>query len=494
MNKLPDYVKYLLVAVVASVLTVSLYSVLVPQPRQSILDKQRQTPVQLASVAAKGAAVGLDFTAPAELALPTVVHISSVTETASRNRDVQTPEDFFEFFGQGRPESGPLESTGSGVILSADGYIVTNNHVVDGATTVRATLYDNRTFTAKVVGTDSQTDLALLKIEGKEFPFLKIGNSEAVKVGQWVLAVGNPFNLTSTVTAGIVSAKGRGIGIVNDQYGIESFIQTDAAVNPGNSGGALINLEGELVGINTAIASRTGSYAGYSFAIPTAIMTKVVDDLMNYGGVQRGLIGIQIQGVNQALDDEKDLGTVQGVYVGAVNDDGAAKEAGVLEGDVIVKADDRAIHTTAELLGYIALKRPGDKVTLGLLRSKKPVTVTVTLKNSAGTTQVAKVERSATAEALGLAFSSPTAAELEKLGLEAGVKVERVYPGTASRSGIRPGFVITHVQDQPVKSKEELLALLTDRMKSGKRGTYLEGKYPDGKTAVYAFELPAKSE
>jgi serine protease Do len=502
MRKLPEFVKYFLVAVVASVVTVGLYSYLFPKPFQSILDKQQQTtPVRLTRAAAVATETnGLDFTVPSAAALPTVVHINSSTERetaerpAPRQRAPQSPEEFFEFFGGPGQPQGPSESSGSGVILTNDGYIVTNNHVVEGATTVKVTLYDNRTFNAKVLGTDSQTDLALLKIEAKELPFLKMGNSDAVKVGQWVLAVGNPFNLTSTVTAGIVSAKGRGIGINGDQYSVESFIQTDAAVNPGNSGGALINLQGELVGINTAIASRTGSYSGYSFAIPAAIVTKVVDDLMNYGKVQRGLIGIEIVSVDQALADKEGLGTVQGVYVRNLTEDGAAKAAGLQKGDVIVAADGKPMLTSSELLGYIALKRPGDKVTVSLLRNKAPKTYTVTLRSTAGNTQLAKEEAPETAQLLGLSFGTPSAEELAKLNLSAGIKVEKVLPGPASRSGIRSGFIITHIQDDPVSTPQELSHVLTERMRAGKRGTYVEGRYPTGESAVYAFELPASTE
>lgn len=490
MRRLPEFAKYLLVAIVASVIAVGLYSLLNPKPQRSILELQ-QTPTKLTRAAATAEAMGLDFTAPSRIALPAVVHIASEAERGSGNK--QIPDEFYEFFGRPPGGSGPSVSTGSGVILTKDGYIVTNNHVVEGATNVRVTLHDNRSYTAKVVGVDPQTDLALLKIDVDDLSFLKLGDSDAVEVGQWVLAVGNPFNLTSTVTAGIVSAKGRAIGILQNEYGIESFIQTDAAVNPGNSGGALINLNGELVGINTAIASQTGSYAGYAFAIPAKIVTKVVDDLMNYGKVQRGLIGIRIQSVSQELNDEKGLGTVQGVYVAEVNPGGAADEAGIKTGDVILKADDHVVVTSADLLGYIAQKRPGDKVKLTLLRDKTEMERSVTLRSSAGDTRLAEATRTETDRELGLTFSEPTQEELKALDLTGGVKVENVFPGPASRSGIRPGFIITHVQDQRVSSAEEIQTILKKRMEEGKRGTYIEGKYPKGETAVYAFELPGKA-
>lgn len=497
MKKLPEFAKYLGVALVASLLAVALYATLAPKPYQSLLDKQQVTPARYASLG-DGTIAGFDFTEPAALALPGVVNIQSTVKSSGIQR---MPRDFFQFFGEPnegdgdapQPESPSSVATGSGVILTADGYIVTNNHVIEEATSVRVTLNDNRSFTAKVIGTDPQTDLALIKIDAADLPFLKVGNSDETKVGQWVLAVGNPFNLTGTVTAGIVSAKGRSININEDLYSVESFIQTDAAVNPGNSGGALVNLQGELIGINTAIASRTGSYAGYSFAIPTKIMTKVIDDLMNYGKVQRGLLGIKIRDVSSELNEERKLGTNQGVLVEIVNENSAASEAGIATGDVIVKADGNTINNTAQLLASIALKRPGDKVELDLLRAGKPVHYNVTLKSQAGDTKLVKAEASDISRTLGATFGELTAGDLKELDVTGGVRVDQLTPGKLRSAGVRVGFVITHVQDEPVKNVAELEKIIDQRIQSGKTSLVLEGKYKSGETAVYAIPLPRKN-
>jgi serine protease Do len=321
-----------------------------------------------------------DFITAAERTMPSVVHISAVqtkTSTSSgRDKELDILREFFGDFDNSIPQGG----TGSGVILQNNGYIVTNNHVVEGANELEVTLYDNRKFKAKLIGVDKSTDLAVIKIEDNDLPAISIGNSDNAKVGEWVLAVGNPFNLTSTVTAGIISAKGRNINIIEDAYKIEAFIQTDAAVNPGNSGGALVDVNGNLIGINTAIASRTGSFAGYSFAIPVNMMQKIVNDLIEYGEVQRGLIGISIQDLDNEIADDLGIDITEGVHVIEVMDGGAAKEAGLKSDDVITGVNGQNIKNTPQLQELIGRGRPGDKVNLNINRSGKKQDIVVTLK------------------------------------------------------------------------------------------------------------------
>ena len=333
----------------------------------------------------QGLSVPESFTTAAENAMESVVHIRAMqTEKATRSdRDERELDIFRDFFGDGSLGNGaPRGGTGSGVILQNNGYIVTNNHVVDGADELEVTLYDNRKFKAKLIGVDKSTDLAVIKIEDNDLPAINIGNSDKAKVGEWVLAVGNPFNLTSTVTAGIISAKGRNINIIEDAYKIESFIQTDAAVNPGNSGGALVDINGNLLGINTAIASQTGSFAGYSFAIPVNMMQKIVDDLIQHGEVQRGLIGVSIQDLDNEIADDLGLNITEGVHIIEVMEDGAAKEAGLLSDDIIIGVDNKDIKNTPQLQELVGRGRPGDKVKLNINRSGKQQDIVVTLKKS----------------------------------------------------------------------------------------------------------------
>ena len=336
-------------------------------------------PISLATYSGQAAPQGIapvDFTQAAERSVEAVVHVKT-----KYYRQQQYVDPFYQFFF-GRPKQSQQPSamaSGSGVILSNDGYIVTNNHVIEDANEIEVVLNDKRTFTAKLIGTDPNTDLALLKIEATDLPTIEIGNSDDLRVGEWVLAVGNPFNLTSTVTAGIVSAKARSINILNSDMKIESFIQTDAAVNPGNSGGALVNTRGELVGINTAIASQTGSYAGYAFAIPTAIMQKVVADLRQYGTVQRALLGIRMLDITQQVKDQLSLESMEGVYVGEVISGSAADKAGMKAGDVIVQVDGRPINASSQLQEQIGRKNPGDQITILVRRGQRSVTLQVTL-------------------------------------------------------------------------------------------------------------------
>ena len=446
----------------------------------------------------------VDLTYAAEKSLPSVVHI-----LCTRNSKVETVEmqsnpfdDFFSdpfgFFGNPNQGNGgkqkrqyrtpKQQGSGSGVIISADGYIVTNNHVVEGADELTVTLNDNKEYSARIIGTDKTTDLALIKIDGKNLPAITIADSEKIKVGEWVLAVGNPFNLTNTVTAGIVSAKGRSLY----QNGVESFIQTDAAINPGNSGGALVNTKGELIGINAMLYSQTGSFSGYGFAIPTSIMNKVVADLKQYGTVQRALIGIQGQDVKNYVDAKKDkgedvdLGTMEGIYVAKVSEESAAEEAGMKEGDVITAIDGKPVGKMAELQEVLAKKRPGDKVTVTYLRDKKKATKTLTLKNEKGNTQVVK---KADLDVLGGNFRAVTDAQKEQLNIGYGLEVLKVNAGKLKNAGITKGFIIQRVNDSAVKTIEDLQNAVKEASTSKDPVLYIQGVYPTGKKAYFAVPL-----
>lgn len=453
------------------------------------------------TVAAAPAGQPVDLTYAAEKALPSVVHIKYVQNSKITTVDVQDPfSDFFSdpfggFFGRGnggtqkrQVQTPKRTATGSGVIISADGYIVTNNHVVDGADELTVTLNDNTEYSARIIGTDKTTDLALIKIDGKNLPAITIANSESIRIGEWVLAVGNPLGLNNTVTAGIVSAKARSLGA----NGVESFIQTDAAINAGNSGGALVNTRGELVGINAMLYSQTGSYSGYGFAIPTTIMNKVVDDLKQYGTVQRAWIGIQGGDVKNYVDSQKDqgkeidLGTMEGIYVSKVIEDGAAADAGIEEGDVIIEADGQKVTRMAELQEIIAKKRPGDKLSLTYLHDKKKKTETVTLKNEQGNTKVVK---NADLDVLGANFREVTDAQKQQLGISYGLEVIKVNKGMMGEAGINRGFIIQKANDQTIKTIEDLQKVVKDASTSKEPVLYIQGIYPTGKKAYFAVPL-----
>ena len=440
----------------------------------------------------------VDLTYAAEKALPAVVHIKYVQNSKTQTVDVPSSpfDDFFgDFFGFGQGgtqkrqvQTPKREATGSGVIISQDGYIVTNNHVVNGADELTVTLNDNREFSARIIGTDPTTDLALIKVNASNLPAITIGNSDKLKVGEWVLAVGNPFNLNNTVTAGIVSAKARSLGA----NGVESFIQTDAAINAGNSGGALVNTRGELVGINAMLYSRTGDYSGYGFAIPTTIMNKVVEDLKKYGTVQRALIGVQGQDARIWLDAQKekgkeaDLGTNEGIYIAKVEPDGAAAEAGIEEGDVITSVDGKAVTKMAELQEIMANKKPGDKITLGYLHNKKKVTKTVTLKNAQGSTNVI---RTADLDVLGASFRPLTKDQKEQLSLSYGVEVIKVDKGAFKNAGIQKGFIILQANDTPIKSIDDLQTAVKSASTSKDPVLYIKGVWPTGKKDYFAVQV-----
>ncbi len=440
--------------------------------------------VPVKSVHYSGAVNGtLDFTGPAESTVPAVVHVTT-KYAAQQNYSNQLFDPFNFFWGNPAPRQMPeRQSTGSGVIISPDGYIVTNNHVVENAEEVSIVLDDKESFVAKVIGTDPSTDLALLKIEAKNLPNIALGNSDQVRVGEWVLAVGNPFNLNSTVTAGIVSAKARNINILPDQkFPIESFIQTDAAVNPGNSGGALVNLNGELVGINAAIASNTGSYAGYSFAIPVNIVKKVVEDLKEFGIVQRGFIGVSIRDIDANFAKEKEFKSLYGVYVNGLTEGGAAAEAGIKVGDIIKSINGFTIKSSPELQEQVGRYRPGDKIMVTVMRNDDEKLIPVILRNKDGNTKVSKNE---TVNLLGATLENASDSEMSKIGIDTGVKVKDLQAGKLQSAGLKEGFIITSIDNKKVKSAREV----TEYLESRKGGVLIEGIYPNGMRAYYGFGM-----
>lgn len=429
-----------------------------------------------------------DLTYAAENAVKAVVNIEAVQEVEMRSRRGYDP--FLEFFGipqqsndEGQPRMQERRSGGSGVIISADGYVITNNHVIDGATKLRVKLNDGRTFDAKVIGSDPTTDVALVKIEATELPTLPFGSSDALRLGEWVLAIGSPFDLQSTITAGIVSAKARQLGVIPNEFSVESFIQTDAAVNPGNSGGALVNTRGELVGINTVIKSQTGSYVGYSFAVPETIVRKVVVDLKEYGMVQRAMLGVRFRYVDQNfLDTEgKELGIKElgGVYVASVQEGGAASEAGIRKDDVITAIDGVKIVEPSTLQEQIAKHRPNDKVKLSIKRGDSMKQFDVTLRNKAGKTELMTRDDVDVVEVLGGRFADAGEKLCRELDIKGGVQVTGVKTGgILARAKVREGFVITHINDRPVRSSDDLRRM-TDKVHS------IDGIYPNGRSASY---------
>lgn len=450
------------------------------------------------TMAAPVAGQPVDLTYAAEKTVNSVVYIK-VTQAGKTQvvQDFNPFDDFFgDFFGRGNGGGGQQRkietpkqtAAGSGVIISSDGYIVTNNHVVANADELLVKLNDNREFKGRIIGTDPNTDLALIKIEGSGFPAITIGNSDNLKLGEWVLAVGNPFNLTSTVTAGIVSAKARMLGSNN----IESFIQTDAAINPGNSGGALVNAEGELVGINAMLYSQTGSYSGYGFAIPTAIMNKVVADLKKYGSVQRALLGIMGGDVSNYIDQQKeagkdvDLGTVTGVYVNEVSSDGAGADAGLEKGDVITKIDGQEIHKMAELQEAMVKHSPGDQITVTYLRNKKEYSKKITLKNAQGTTSALET---VDAETMGAALRPLTDEEKKELSLNYGLVVSAVKSGKMMDAGITKGIIILQVNDKQMRTREDFDEAVKAANMTTDRILWIRAKTQSGLPKSFTVEL-----
>lgn len=378
----------------------------------------------------------------------------------------------------------PVHSSGSGVIISDDGYIVTNNHVIEDATNIEVVMNNNQRYYAKLVGSDANTDLALLKIKARDLPFVPYGNSDGIQAGEWVLAIGNPFDLNSTVTAGIVSAKARNIGILQQKNGlsVEAFIQTDAAVNPGNSGGALVNLAGELIGVNTAIATSSGSYQGYSFAIPVSLVKKVMDDLLEFGKVQRGLLGINIGDVDASIAEQFDLSVSQGVFVSRVLSGSAAEDSGIISGDVIVAIDGHVVNSVSELQEWVARNRPGKEIDVSFLRKGTKMEVKARLKNSKGEESLEKKEIKHNIE--GAQFEDVPYRELTKLLLDGGVKISQVNMGKWKKAGIKKGFIIAFIDKVPVENVEDLNRILEYK----KGGVLVEGFYTDGQRGTFAIE------
>ena len=430
------------------------------------------------------------FTDASENTINSVVHVTTKVVKTTFQRDI-----FQEFFygpGAGGREFKQYGSgSGSGVIVSSEGYIVTNNHVIDDASEIEVTLNDNSKYTAKVIGTDPSTDIAVLKIEAKDLSPISLGNSDDLRIGEWVLAVGNPFNLTSTVTAGIVSAKARNINLLSDRAGqatvpIESFIQTDAAVNPGNSGGALVNTRGELVGINTAIASQTGSYSGYSFAVPVNLVQKVMRDLIDYGVVQRGYLGVQISDINQELKEKENLPNLKGVFLAKVIDDGSADKAGLKDGDVILKIGSKEVNSVAELQEEIGKRRPGDKVTITVRRKNGNEEVKdLVLRNKDGETKLVSKEEVSRNAALGATFRELTEKEKKELNVKNGVKIESLSAGKLKSVGLREGMVITKVNNELITNVEQLTLKLNNK----NSGVLLEVLTESGKRDYVGFGL-----
>ena len=461
-------------------------------------------PSPVAAVSALTAGQPVDLTYAAEKALPSVVYIKNTQNSKVQTVEYSDPfEDFFSdpfggFFGRGQGNGGKRQrqvqtpkrvGAGSGVIISADGYIVTNNHVVDGADELMVTLNDNKEYSARIIGADATTDLALIKIDAKSLPAIVIANSDNVKVGEWVLAVGNPLGLNNTVTAGIISAKARSMG---EPGKVSSMLQTDAAINQGNSGGALVNANGELVGINAMIYSQTGSNIGYGFAIPTTIMNKVVDDLKKYGNVQRAMIGIKGSDVNAYVDAEKekgnevDLGTMEGIYIAEVVEDGAAEAAGLKKGDIITHIDGQKVSKFGELQGIIAQKRPGDKINISYLRNKSKKSATLTLKNEQGNTKVVK---NADLDVLGGTFRPITDSQKEQLNIGYGLQVSKVSGGRLKDAGVPQGFIIQRVNDTAMKSIDDLQKVVKEASTSKEPVLYVQGIYPTGKKGYFAVPL-----
>jgi len=479
-----------LMALLGGVVSLGIYKAVETEPIPPMPSPEKEQ-TQLVNLVNSEPGLNSDYITAAEMTVNGVVHVKTEGTLKYKRRGFDPIREFF--YGNGMIEkqySYPIQGAGSGVIISEDGYLVTNNHVIENADRIKVTLNNKKTYEAELVGRDPSTDLAVLKIEENNLPFLEYGNSDDLRIGEWVLAVGNPFNLTSTVTAGIVSAKSRDIDILDsDPYSglnsIESFIQTDAAVNPGNSGGALVNTQGKLVGINAAIKSNTGSYAGYSFAIPSNIVRKVVRDLIEFGVTQRAFIGVNILNINNELAEKEGLSSLKGVYVSDLVESGSAKEAGIEKGDVILAINEHPVNNVSELQAKVGEHRPGDQIEVQILRGEETLTKTVTLKNLEGSFEVISGNEQSILQALGVKFERPTQEELKALNLKNGVKVKELFPGKLLKAGVKEGFIITAVDNQNVSSQKELIHLL----KNKKGGVLIQGMYGNGLETYYAFGL-----
>lgn len=496
-------------AILGSAFTIGTFQVFNMGKSKSItIEHVAENPVIGATytVDSSGEFVPLDFKGVAKKVMPAVVHIKSTQVQNVKNYSYRGQSDpfreyfnddiFKHFFGphfrfeSPQPQQrGPQArvGTGSGVIINSEGYIVTNNHVIDNADDIEGTLDDNRVFKAKVVGTDPTTDLALLQIRANDLASIPFVNSDNVEVGEWAIAVGNPFNLNSTVTAGIVSAKGRNINILQDQSAIESFIQTDAAINPGNSGGALVNLQGGLIGINTAIASPTGAYSGYGFAVPSNIVSKVVDDLLKYGMVQRGYLGLLIRNVDGNFAKEKNLKVTQGVYVDSLTSNSAAGDAGIESGDVILQIDENEVKSSSKLLEIVGRHHPGDKVSVKVDRKGKEIDFLVTLRNKEGKEGLQEANNESLLNTLGVELDELDRKTAKTLGINAGLRIKKLSDGKLKRqTDIKVGFIITHVNGKPVESIDKFVKYL----ENVNGGVMVAGIYEDYPGSYYyAFGL-----
>ena len=472
------YFSLLAVSVIGAVIAVFIYARLTDQAPQ-VVEVPSENRLQYVNLPATSSGEPLDFTQAVSQSIHSVVHV----KTKEFRQYAVNP--LYEFFFGEQPdvEARPILGFGSGVIISSKGYIITNNHVIAGSDEITVVLNDKREFTAELIGTDPTTDIALLKIEGDNLSTLGFGDSDALQLGEWVLAIGNPYNLTSTVTAGIVSAKARNVGILRGEFSIESFIQTDAAVNPGNSGGALINTRGELVGINTAIASQTGAFAGYSFAVPVSIVEKVVNDLIEFGAVQRAILGVMIADVTAELAKEKNIELIEGVYINSVRPDGAAREAGLREGDVIISINKVRVNSSSELQEQISRYRPGEEVRVVIRRDGDVKQFDVVLRNLEGSTEI--VKRNDVIEVLGATFEPVSEREKRALGIRNGVRVKTLKPGKLMKVGIQEGFVLTSVNKRPVNSVKDI----SDILKDTEGGVIIEGLDNNGSRSYYAFGM-----
>jgi Do/DeqQ family serine protease len=484
------YLIFFVIAIFSAVLSVFLYKQIETnnlQTERSEIQDNKEYKTYQTKFNPSTAVNGPDFRIAAKKSVDAVVHIRSQFQRKTSRYD--------DFFGslrdmlEGRryenQSYSPYIGYGSGVIIAADGYIVTNNHVVEGASKIEVTLNDKRLYEAELIGTDPSTDLALIKIIENKLPYLIYGNSDELEIGEWVLAIGNPFNLTSTVTAGIVSAKARNINILGSNSAIESFIQTDAAVNRGNSGGALVNNSGYLVGVNAAIASQTGAYEGYSFAIPVNIVKKVMDDLLKFGEVQRAYIGVSIRELTADFAKELDV-SPSGVYVSSVTETGGAALAGIKDGDIITSIESLSVNSTAQLLEVIGQHRPGDKLSITVLRDGSEIVYNVILQNENGSTSLLQPQENFEVERLGAAFGQIPTEEKNKLKLKSGVKIKEIKKGLLLNGGVREGFIVLRINNILINSKKDIELAIANA-----DGGFLkvEGIYPDGMRIIYGFEL-----
>jgi Do/DeqQ family serine protease len=485
------------ISMLSAILSVSIFSYF--KQDDKTISYAVEQPTRFAAYSPSALVGNVDFTVAAEHATPAVVHIKSMAmaqKTSSRGNFHNNPfhdffgDDFFRFWGDRgwqQPQQQPRMAAGSGVIVSPTGYIVTNNHVIKGADDIEVVLNDNISYKATLVGADPSTDIALLKIDAENLPFLNFTNSDSVRVGEWVLAVGNPFNLSSTVTAGIVSAKARNINILEDVSAVESFIQTDAAVNPGNSGGALVNIKGELIGINTAIASPTGAFAGYSFAVPANIVKKVVADIKEFGVVQRGFLGVSIKNIDSELAKKQNLSDLQGVYIENVTQGSAADDAGIKPGDVVKEINGVKINSAPKLQETVAQYRPGNKLEVKYVRDGNLKTTTLVLKNKNQSTELITKETLSSIDILGAEFAELTDKEKKELGVKHGLKVIKIVDGKlAKQTNMKEGFIITYIDRTPIHKTDDIISA----MKNKKGGVMIEGTYPNYPgTYYYAFGM-----